>query len=453
MWLLWFFLVLTGASALDCTCTYRFGEVVETEVTCSSESSIQGCECVDATNPLLPLVRVPSCPGTLRVTSSLTYDAFAVTSLCNRLVPARLPRIPPFLVECAGAECGGQTNGTRTVVIAVDRTNATCSFTRRIEACTDPTPCVANQACVVSPWSVWSGCSRTCSDGVQYRTRTILRAENRTTCPSLRESLNCSWLTPCTDTNVLSRSCSSIERAGSPCGNATGCIVNCTSAFTNCRTFYPACNASLYNTSILELYDPASPRYLYRQCGVHATSVGPPCTCISESSVVAHAGLPCNGIQGLCRTDEIQFLNQTCSVSVPWSQRTPDDIYDQSRELTRSVLPTDVVCNNLQRQELCGLGNVSQCRWPYPDKCVCASGTLKDGYRCLASNESYTRNCTDEESRTCTRCTRYSAPGICADGVQCLVDCNGNTTGCVRRNTTCTEITLQVCPSFFLLYV
>lgn len=457
LWLTWFWLVRT-VQAWDCTCTYRFGAVVETEIGCSvvvggsldqeSNTTASQCSCIDATNALLPL-RSGVCPGTVRYTSSLAYDAFAVTSLCSRLVPARLPRLPAFLVPCEGAECNAQSNGTRTRVTAITRTNETCSYTRRIETCIDPTPCVAT-GCVVSPWSIWSGCSRTCNEGIQVRTRQILRTDNVTVCPVLRETLNCSWLAPCPDAYLTlsqNRSCTLQEQAASPCGNATQCYVKCTSGqgFDGCRAYYPFCNASNTNaTALNEWWNPDSPLYVYRQCGVHATSLGPPCTCVSQTSVIPHSGLPCNGIEAQCRPDELQYSNQTCRVSVPWSQRLPSDVYDQNRELTRSALPTDVVCNDAQRLELCGRGNVSQCRWPYVDRCVCAPGTLQDGYRCLARNESYTRNCTDDESRVCTRCDRYSSPGICASGIQCLVDCNGNSTGCVRRNSTCTEITLQV---------
>lgn len=102
---------------------------------------------------------------------------------------------------CVTAQHGIQ----RRKIHCVRTTNRTVVTTRICEffsprpaleqACLIPCP----HDCIVSDFSSWSGCSRTCGTGLQHRTRHVLAAPmyGGANCPNLTQTRTCANLLPC----------------------------------------------------------------------------------------------------------------------------------------------------------------------------------------------------------------------------------------------------------------
>ncbi|XP_036396447.1 thrombospondin type-1 domain-containing protein 7B [Megalops cyprinoides] len=117
------------------------------------------------------------------------------------LVPAAPGEVRARTVECVTAQHGIQ----RRAVQCVRRSNRTavtehiCEFfsprPAAEQACLVPCP----HDCVVSAFSAWSGCSRTCGPGLQHRTRAVLAAPvyGGADCPNLTQTRTCGNPQPC----------------------------------------------------------------------------------------------------------------------------------------------------------------------------------------------------------------------------------------------------------------
>lgn len=55
----------------------------------------------------------------------------------------------------------------------------------------------SERACLVSEWTEWSPCSRTCGYGMRTRTRVILRWTGDVKCPELKMDLLCGSMKKC----------------------------------------------------------------------------------------------------------------------------------------------------------------------------------------------------------------------------------------------------------------
>jgi hypothetical protein len=89
------------------------------------------------------------------------------------------------------APCGGGTQTrTRTVVTPAAFGGTPCGALSETQACNTQL-CAVD--CVVSPWSPWGACSKDCGGGTQIRTRTIITpaANGGTPCPILQEEQSC----------------------------------------------------------------------------------------------------------------------------------------------------------------------------------------------------------------------------------------------------------------------
>jgi hypothetical protein len=88
--------------------------------------------------------------------------------------------------------CGtGQRSRSRTVQQQATCDCAKCSTTLRETQDCNTNPCPVN--CAVTPFSQWSDCNAPCGGGQKQRVRTIVTnaANGGTACPSLRETENC----------------------------------------------------------------------------------------------------------------------------------------------------------------------------------------------------------------------------------------------------------------------
>lgn len=109
--------------------------------------------------------------------------------------------LKPRTTGCVTAQHGIQ----RRKVHCVRTTNRTVVTTRICEffsprpaleqACLIPCP----HDCIVSDFSSWSGCSRTCGTGLQHQTRHVLAAPmyGGANCPNLTQTRTCANLLPC----------------------------------------------------------------------------------------------------------------------------------------------------------------------------------------------------------------------------------------------------------------
>ncbi len=87
--------------------------------------------------------------------------------------------------------CGsGLQTSTRTVAVAAANGGVSCPSLNREQSC-NTQPCPVN--CVVSGWSAWSACDKACGTGTQRQTRTILKAaaHGGAACPVLAQTQNC----------------------------------------------------------------------------------------------------------------------------------------------------------------------------------------------------------------------------------------------------------------------
>ena len=104
---------------------------------------------------------------------------------------------------CSATCGGGAHTRSRTVVKRAQHGGSVCPLLAESGAC-NVAPCPVN--CVVSSWSEWSSCSRTCGYGTQVRERNVAREARHggTSCPSrLRDQRACAT-TPCPIDCVLS---------------------------------------------------------------------------------------------------------------------------------------------------------------------------------------------------------------------------------------------------------
>jgi hypothetical protein len=100
-------------------------------------------------------------------------------------------------------DCGeGISTRSRTVITPSANGGAQCPSLAETQTC-NTQACPVN--CVVSDWSDWSSCDKTCGGGVQNRTRIITQpAENGgTSCPVLSDSRQCNT-SPCPVNCVVS---------------------------------------------------------------------------------------------------------------------------------------------------------------------------------------------------------------------------------------------------------
>lgn len=117
------------------------------------------------------------------------------------LAPFQSNELKPRTAECITAQHGIQRRKVHCV-----RTSNRTAVTERIceffsprpaleQACLIPCP----HDCVVSDFSSWSGCSRTCGSGLQHRTRHVLAAPmyGGANCPNLTQTRICANLLPC----------------------------------------------------------------------------------------------------------------------------------------------------------------------------------------------------------------------------------------------------------------
>ena len=104
------------------------------------------------------------------------------------------------------AECVTAQHGIQRRRVQCSRTNNRTLVTSRIceffsqkpsgeQACLIPCP----QDCVVSLFTSWSSCSRSCGVGLQHRTRHVLATPmyGGASCPNLTQTRTCSNITPC----------------------------------------------------------------------------------------------------------------------------------------------------------------------------------------------------------------------------------------------------------------
>ncbi|XP_036432693.1 thrombospondin type-1 domain-containing protein 7B [Colossoma macropomum] len=118
--------------------------------------------------------------------------------------PCSLAPLPSNeLLRCITAQHGVQRRTIRCV-----RTANGTSVTERICEFFSPRPALEQAClipcpldCVVSDFSSWSGCSRTCGTGLQHRTRQVLAAPmyGGSGCPNLTQTRPCSHQLPCLD--------------------------------------------------------------------------------------------------------------------------------------------------------------------------------------------------------------------------------------------------------------
>ncbi|KAI4901075.1 hypothetical protein NFI96_016563 [Prochilodus magdalenae] len=109
----------------------------------------------------------------------------------------------PIEIRCVTAQHGVQRRRVRCV-----RTANGTAVTERICEFFSPRPALEQAClipcpldCVVSDYSSWSGCSRTCGVGLQHRTRQVLAAPmyGGSGCPNLTQTRPCGHQLPCMD--------------------------------------------------------------------------------------------------------------------------------------------------------------------------------------------------------------------------------------------------------------
>uniref|UniRef100_A0A3B1IIX4 Thrombospondin type-1 domain-containing protein 7A n=1 Tax=Astyanax mexicanus TaxID=7994 RepID=A0A3B1IIX4_ASTMX len=120
---------------------------------------------------------------------------------CLSLLPITFFNSCPCFGRCITAQHGVQRRQVRCV-----RTANGTSVTERICEFFSPWPALEQAClipcpldCVLSDFSSWSGCSRTCGVGLQHRTRRVLAAPmyGGSGCPNLTQTRPCSLQLPC----------------------------------------------------------------------------------------------------------------------------------------------------------------------------------------------------------------------------------------------------------------
>lgn len=104
--------------------------------------------------------------------------------------------------ECSKPCGGGQRERTREVREMIKGRESSCPALSESETC-NTAPCPVD--CQVSPWSAWSGCSKTCGGGQRSRTRQVTTQpmHGGAACPALQETQACNTQ-PCPTDCVLS---------------------------------------------------------------------------------------------------------------------------------------------------------------------------------------------------------------------------------------------------------
>lgn len=94
---------------------------------------------------------------------------------------------------CSNTEMMSRSRTVKTVT--QNWASVPCRDESQYQLCSESSQSIANcKTCLVSQWTVWSDCSKTCQEGVKIRTREITKPPlngNNSTCPELIEKTSC----------------------------------------------------------------------------------------------------------------------------------------------------------------------------------------------------------------------------------------------------------------------
>lgn len=115
---------------------------------------------------------------------------------------------------------GGSRSRTRTVVSQPQNGGAVCPELQQFEIC-NPQPCVGPQPCIMSDWSAFGSCTKTCGGGTMTRTRYVTQPaiNGGTACGSTVDEVPCNT-NPCPQDCVMS-DWSDWNTCSASCGGGT----------------------------------------------------------------------------------------------------------------------------------------------------------------------------------------------------------------------------------------